>query len=61
MKNTRLLFVIWMLFLVYLRRYSQEKEDSSVLGASERLLSKHELTAWSVSVIAITRTGKTWM
>ena len=33
MKNTRLLFVIWMLFLVLPQGYSQEKkEDSSVLG-----------------------------
>ena len=62
MKNTRLLFVIWMLFLVLPQGYSQEKkEDSSVLGQVNGFLSKHvKLTAYGSSVIAI-RTGKTWM
>ena len=42
MKNTRLLFVIWMLFLVLPQGYSQEKkEDSSVLGQVNGFLSKH--------------------
>lgn len=62
MKNTRLLFVIWMLFLVLPQGYSQgKKEDSSVLGQVNGFLSKHvKLTATVSSVIAI-RTGKTWM
>ena len=48
MKNTRLLFVIWMLFLVLPQGYSQEKkEDSSVLGQVNGFLSKHvKLTAY---------------
>ena len=40
MKNTRLLFVIWMLFLVLPQGYSQgKKEDSSVLGQVNGFLS----------------------
>jgi hypothetical protein len=48
MKNTRLLFVIWMLFLVLPQGYSQgKKEDSSVLGQVNGFLSKHvKLTAY---------------
>jgi len=48
MKSTRLLFVIWMLFLVLPQGYSQEKkEDSSVLGQVNGFLSKHvKLTAY---------------
>ena len=61
MKNTRLLFVIWMLFLVLPQGYSQEKkEDSSVLGQVNGFLSKHVKLTTVSSVIAI-RTGKTWM
>ena len=48
MKNTRLLFVIWMLFLVLPQGYSQREKGRFIrIGASERLLSKHvKLTAY---------------
>ena len=48
MKNTRLLLVVWMLFLVLPQGYSQEKkENSSILGQVNGFLSKHvKLTAY---------------